>query len=101
VKLRSKTAMAAILATAIATPAFAGPVGISRNFKTADPDSATIADLQSAAQQVLQEARTGNKNNLAFGRKNYQINQVIAKIESGQSVDQAEIDESLAPVHVW
>ena len=100
-KLKSKMAMAAILATAIATPAFAGAVGTSRNFNTAAPDTATIAELQDAAQTALHDARTGNKNNLEFRRKNYEINQTIAKIESGQPVDQAQIDESLAPVHVW
>jgi hypothetical protein len=100
-KLQSKIAMAAILATAIATPAFAGAVGTSRNFNTASADPATIAELQDASQQALQDARTGNKNNLAFRRKSYEIDQTIAKIESGQPVDQAQIDQSLAPVHVW
>jgi hypothetical protein len=100
-KLQSKIAVAAILATALATPAFAGPVGTSRNFQTAAPDSYTVAELQDAAQQARQDAMTGNKNNLEFRRKNYEIDQVIAKLQSGQPVDQAQIDESLQPVHVW
>ena len=100
-KLQSKIAMAAIFATAIATPAFAGPVGTSRNFQNAQPDSVTVAELQDAAQQAQHDAMTGNKNNLAFRRKNYQIEQVIAKIENGQPVEQDQIDASLQPVHVW
>lgn len=100
-KLQSKIAIAAIFATAIATPAFAGPVGTTRNFKRADVSTATVAELQDAAQQARHDAMTGNKNNLAFRAKSYEIDQVIAKIEAGQPVQQAQVDASLEPVRVW
>jgi hypothetical protein len=100
-KTQSKILLAAVLATAIASPAFAGPVGIMRANPTAQVDPATVAELQSAADQTRQEALNGNKNNLAFRRKDYEIEQLIAKIQDGQPVQDAQVDEALQPVHVW
>ena len=99
-KIQSKFAVAAVLAAAIATPAFAGSVGIQRT-PAAHVDEATVAELQTAANQARQDALDGNKNNLAFRRKDYEIEQVIAKIQNGQPVQDAQIDEALQPVHVW
>jgi hypothetical protein len=106
-KFFSKTMMAAVAAAAFATPAFAGPVGVSRTYTTStyttttQTDPALIAKLQGAAQKALQDGRNGNKNNVAFGQKNYEIKQVIAQLENGQPVEQARIDDALEPVHVW
>jgi guanyl-specific ribonuclease Sa len=100
-KLPAKIAVSAVLATAIATPAFAGSAGVVRSAPTAQVDETTLAELQTAAAQNRQEAMDGNKNNLAFRRKDYEIEQLIAKIQNGQPVQEAQLDEALAPVHVW
>lgn len=92
---------AAALASTLAIPALAGPVGISRTQASAPPDATTIAELQAAAQRATREGRTGNKNNIEFARKNYEINQLIERLNSGQRVDPAEIDKALEPAHVW
>ena len=92
---------AAALATTLAIPALAGPVGVSRTYNPAPPDSATIAELQDAAQEALRDGRNGNKNNIVFARKNYEINQLIDRLNNGQRVDPAEIDKALEPAHVW
>jgi hypothetical protein len=93
---------ATALATTLSIPALAGPVGIQvpRGSAT-QPDTATIAQLQVAAEQATRDGRTGNKNNFEFGRKNYEINQLIERLKSGQQVDPSEIDKALEPVHVW
>lgn len=92
---------AAALASTLAIPALAGPVGVSRAPTSALPDATTIAQLQDAAQRATREGRTGNKNNIEFGRKNCEINQLIERLKSGQQVDPAEIDKALVPVLVW
>ncbi len=91
---------AGTLALALSAPAFAGSVGISRTYRT-QPDTQTIAELQQASEAAQREARTGNKENLAFGRKSVQIDQLIGRMQSGQQVDQAQIDNALEPVWVW
>jgi hypothetical protein len=93
---------AGLVTLALSTPVLAGSVGISRSYPTAaQPDAQTIADLQQAADAAQREAREGNKNNPAFGQKSYQIEQVVARMESGQQVDQQQVDEALQPVRVW
>jgi hypothetical protein len=92
---------AAALATTLAIPALAGPVGVSRTYNSAPPDAATIAELQDAAQKATWDGRNGNKNNIVFARKNYEINQLIDRLNNGQRVDPAEIDMALEPAHVW
>lgn len=92
---------AGLLTFALSTPVLAGPVGVSRSYPVAQPNMQTIADLQQAAEAAQREARDGNKNNPAFGQKSYQIEQVVARIENGQQVDQQQVDEALQPVRVW
>ena len=92
---------AATLATTIAIPALAGAVGVSRTYNSARPDAATIAELQDAAQKATWDGRNGNKNNIEFARKNYEINQLIDRLNDGQRVDPAEIDMALEPANVW
>jgi hypothetical protein len=97
----SQMAIAAVFATAIVTPAFAGAVGMSRPQATVQPDPATIAELEDAAHQALLDGVNGNKNNLAFRQKNYEIEQLVGKMKNGQPVQQAQVEEALRPVHVW
>jgi hypothetical protein len=92
---------AAALATTLAIPALAGPVGVSRTYNSAPSDAATIAELQDAAQKATWDGRNGNKNNIVFARKNYEINQLIDRLNNGQRVDPAEIDMALEPARVW
>ena len=89
------------LASTLAIPAFAGPVGVSRVQNSVPQDATTIAELQDAAQQAQREGRTGNKNNIEFARKNYEINQLIERLKSGQQVAPSEIDKALEPARVW
>jgi hypothetical protein len=99
-----KLSMIAILtastALALATASFAGAVpNESQGSRT--NQAAVVPQLQLAARQALADGRNGGKNNPEYGRKNYQINQLIDKIQSGQQVDPAEIDKAMEPVHIW
>src|SRR5229473_4401139 len=95
------TIMAAgAIAVTLSSSAFAGPVGVPRTYAT-QVDPQTIAELQQASEAAQREARTGNKDNLAFGQKSYQIDSLIGRMQSGQQVDQAQIDNALQPVRVW
>jgi hypothetical protein len=98
-KLSTIIATGAIALT-LSSSAFAGPVGVSRAYAT-QVDPQTIAELQQASEAAQREARTGNKDNLAFGQKSYQIDSLIGRMQSGQQVDQAQIDNALQPVRVW
>jgi hypothetical protein len=91
---------AGVFALTLSAPALAGSVGISRTYAT-QPDPQTIADLQQASVAAQREARTGNKDNVAFGEKSYQIDSLIGRMQRGQQVDQAQIDDALQPVRVW
>jgi hypothetical protein len=71
------------------------------NQNTKAVDAQTIAQLQVAAQQALADGRNGGKNNPEYGRKNYEINLLIDRLQNGQQVDPAEIDKAMAPVHIW
>jgi hypothetical protein len=85
---------------ALASASFSGAVP-SNGAPTAQADQQTISQLQVAAKQALSDGRNGNKNNPAYLRKNYEINQLIDKLQSGQQVDPSEIDKALEPTHVW
>ena len=99
-KLRTKIALAAVLSTALASSAYAASPGVSQT-PTVGPDPGTIAELQEAADKALQDGRNGNKNNVAFLRKNYEIERLITKLQEGKPVDEAQIYRALQPVHVW
>jgi len=98
---------AVALAATFAIPAWAGPVGIGRtreaqasvSYTQVSPD--LIMKLQEASEQDLRDGRNGNKNNPAYGQKAAQIDNLIARLESGQQVDPSEIHEALEPVHIW
>ena len=92
---------AAAVTTTFAVPVFAGPVGVSKSYTTAQPDQTTIAELQDASQAAQRDARVGNKNNLEFRRKSYEIDQLIQRMKRGQSVDPAELDKAMEPARVW
>ena len=91
----------ATIAITLATPAIAGPVGVSRSYAPQQPDQNTIAELQDASRMSKRNALIGNKNNLEFHRKGYEIDQLIERIKSGQRVDPAELDKAMEPTHVW
>jgi flagellar motility protein MotE (MotC chaperone) len=91
---------AAAFAAILAAPAIAGPVGVTRSYTSSRPDPTVIAELQDASEQALREARN-NKNNPEFLRKNYEIDQLIERMKSGQRVEPAELDKALEPAHVW
>jgi hypothetical protein len=96
------TILFAAAATAtFAVPAFAGSVGVSRSYAPTQPDAQTIAELQDASQAAQRDALNGNKNNLEFRRKSYEIDQLIERMKSGQTVDPAELDKALEPARVW
>jgi hypothetical protein len=92
---------AAAVTTTFAVPVFAGPAGVSRSYTTAQPDQTTIAELEQASQAAQRDAREGNKNNLEFRRKSYEIDQLIERMKSGQPVDPAELDKAMEPARVW
>jgi hypothetical protein len=92
---------AAAVTTTFALPAFAGAVGVTRSSATVQPDQTTIAELEDASQAAQRDALDGNKNNLEFRRKSYEIDQLIERMKSGQPVDPAELDQALAPPTVW
>jgi hypothetical protein len=92
---------ASAVTAAFALPAFAAPVGVSRSYSTVQPNQTTIAELQDASDAARREALTGNKNNLEFRRKGYEIDQLIERMKSGQQVGPAELDKALEPARVW
>lgn len=92
---------AAAVTTTFALPAFAASPGVSRTYATTQPDAETIAELQDASLAAHRDALKGNKNNLEFRRKGYEIDQLIERLKSGQQVDPVEIDQALTPASVW
>jgi hypothetical protein len=100
-KKTSSILSAAAIAITVATPVLAAPVGVSRSYIPPQPDQTTIAELQDASEAAKRDALVGNKNNLEFRRKSYEIDQLIERMKSGQRVDPAELDKALEPAHVW
>jgi hypothetical protein len=100
-----KLSTVAILTTAatfaLATASFSGAVPHDAQATTPTVDQETIAQLEDASNQALADGRNGNKNNLEFRRKSYEIDLLVDRLKSGQQVDPAEIDKAMAPVHVW
>jgi hypothetical protein len=92
---------AATVALTLSTSVLASSVGVSRNLANAQPNTQTIAALERASDAAQREAREGNKNNLAFAQKRYEIYQLVQRLKSGQQVAQMQVDEALQPVRVW
>jgi hypothetical protein len=92
----------AVIAT-FALPAFAASPGISRTYNTTtvQPDPTVIAELQDASDAAQRQALQGNKNNLEFRRKSYEIDQLIQRMKNGQPVAPSELDQALEPARVW
>jgi hypothetical protein len=99
-KLSTIAILAAAATFALTTASFSGPVP-NTNQNTKAADAQTIAQLQEAAQQALADGRNGGKNNPEYRRKNYEINLLIDRLQSGQQVDPSEIDKAMEPVHIW
>ncbi|MFZ0678869.1 hypothetical protein [Candidatus Binatus sp.] len=89
------------VALTLSTPALAGSVGIARSYASDQPDAQTIASLEQASGAAQREARAGNKDNPAFARKSYEIDQLVQRVKSGQQVSQNQVDEALRPVWIW
>jgi hypothetical protein len=100
-KALSTMFVAGTLALTLATPVLAGSVAVSKSYATAQPNPQTIADLEQASEAAQREARTGNKNNLAFEQKSYQIDQLIERMKDGEQVSPNQLDQALQPVVVW
>jgi hypothetical protein len=100
-KLSTIAVLTAAATFALATASFSGAVPHDTQATTQAVDQQTIAKLEDAANQALVDGRNGNKNNVEFRRKNYEINLLIDRLQSGQQVDPAEIDKAMEPVHVW
>ena len=100
-KLSTIAILSAAATFAFATASFSGAVPNMNAGSTQGQDTDTIAKLQVAAQKALTDGRNGNKNNPVFLRKNYEINLLIDRLQSGQQVDPSEIDKALEPAHVW
>jgi hypothetical protein len=100
-KALSTMFVAGTLALTLATPVLAESVGFSRSYATAQPNTQTIADLEQASEAAQREARTGNKNNVAFEQKSYQIDQLVERLKDGEQVSQNQVDQALQPVVVW
>jgi len=85
---------------ALATASFSGAVP-NNGGGSSQLDSGTIQELQVAAKQAAAEGRRGGKTNVDYLRKNYEINLLIDRLQSGQQVDPADIDKALEPPHQW
>ena len=99
-KVKTVALVTALTAT-FALPAFAAPVGVSRTYTTVQPDPTVIAELQDASDAAKRDALAGNKNNLEFRRKSYEIDQLIERMKKGQPVAPEELDQALEPARVW
>ena len=99
-KLSAIGILTAAATFALATASFSGAVP-NNTVKTSQVDPATVAQLQLAAKQSLAEGRRGGKTNPEYMRKNYEINLLIDRLESGQQVDPSDIDKALEPPHNW
>ena len=100
-KKNSSILSVAAIAITLATPALAASPGVSRSYAPPQPDQTTIAELQDASQAAKRDALNGNKNNLEFRRKSYEIDQLIERMKSGQRVDPAELDKAMEPARAW
>jgi len=92
--------LAAAASAAFALPALAASPGIFRS-PAVQPNPETIAELEQASAQAQRDALEGNKDNLEFRRKSYEIDRLIARMESGQPVGRMQVDQALAPTWVW
>jgi hypothetical protein len=100
-KLSTIGLLAAAATLALATSSFSGAVPNNGGSSSQPVDAATMSQLQVAAQESLAASRKGGKTNAEYMRKNYQINQLIDRLQSGQQVDPSDIDQALEPPHHW
>jgi uncharacterized low-complexity protein len=100
-KLSTISILTAAATFALATASFSGAVPNNSVGNSQAADAATIQQLQVAAKQSLAEGRRGGKTNPDYMRKNYEINLLIDRLQSGQQVDPSDIDRALEPPHNW
>jgi hypothetical protein len=85
--------------TALAAPAFAGPVGLPR--LDASQQAATVSELQTTKVQLAEKADLQNARGplrIAYMVKQGQIDGVISRIENGQPVSANAVDEAMQPM---
>ena len=99
-KLSTIAILSAAATFALATASFSGAVP-NNGGTNSKVDPATIQELQVAAKQAAAEGRRGGKTNVDYLRKNYEINLLIDRLQSGQQVDPSDIDKALEPPHQW
>ena len=100
-KVSTVAVLAAAATFALAAASFSGPVPNLNAGSAQGQDTDTVAQLKVAAQKALDDGRNGNKNHIEYLRKNYEINLLIDRLQSGQQVDPSDVDKALEPVHVW
>ena len=93
----SITASAAFV-LGLAIPALAGPIGIERASMVTSPQAQEDLVLLQNASGEAQVAAQGSKNHPPFTYRSYDIDQLISRIQNGDPVSQAEVDQALQPV---
>lgn len=82
----------------LAIPALAGPVGMERapiaSSVQAQEDLALLANASGEARVAAQ----GSKNHQPFTYRAYDIDKLKSKIQNGEPVSQAQVDQALQPV---
>jgi hypothetical protein len=94
------------MALAIGGIANAGMAGVQRQYLyEAYPQYLTEPQIVEALEQAsikdMQDARDGNKNGPEFMERSVEANDLAVRLEDGYPVTVAQVDDALAPVHVW
>jgi hypothetical protein len=83
------------------TPTWAGPVGVQRNSYAYQQPTA-LAQLEMQQEQVSRAAQTANAKGpllVSYMDKRAQLQDLINRIQNGQSVSPDEIDRALQPAN--
>lgn len=81
------------------TSAFAGPVGVQRT-SSANQQAALVAQLDAKRQECWREAQLSHAKGPLLVRhmnRQRQLNDLINRIQGGEAVSPAEIDQALQP----
>jgi hypothetical protein len=91
----------AAMLLAFAMPAMAGSVGIYRPaYETPYQQQEVLGELEEA-QGPARVAAQENKDHPPFINRAHEIDKLIYRIRSGESVSQNEVDEALTPIDVY
>jgi hypothetical protein len=89
-----------VVFTGLAAPVFAGPVGMPRP-QTNQQAAAIVNNLEARKDQLSQEAVLRNARGplrIAYMDRQSQLDDAIARLQSGQPLAMSEIDSVLGPV---